>query len=515
MHRIKLKSSISVIDLFCGGGGLAYGLQKANLPIKYGIDADKNCQYPFEKNTKATFICKDVGSLAIEEITDLFGDAEIKILVGCAPCQPFSTYNHKNDNPDWQLLYSFSELITAILPDIVSMENVPQLMKLQGRKIFLEFVGNLKDHGYLVSYNKLYGPDFGLPQSRTRLVLLASRLGNIELPMPTHANRQSFVEDDKRYILLKKFLQQELKHIQAKWTNLRATEGSKQALKIPELDNWVKSLPDTQKNIAKSWLGKIYRLKTNDEAERRQLMKHSVLALEFHRAKENLAALEAIDDQNLQEVMSMFKELDSLEEVFYRQIVKQRLGIIQTLEEKIDNNNRERVIQEYLFDHLWLLDPHWERIESEQFMETRISTVFGNLENTLSEEEKLARIDIKYRKTAGTHVVVELKRPDVIVKTEELVGQIEKYRSGILKLLGDQNDTNPLSFVILLGRRPSIWRNPKGPETVTKLLKDVDAHIVLYDELLRNASNCYDEYWRKYRDVKSLEKIIEAIDAID
>jgi len=329
------------------------------------------------------------------------------------------------------------------------------------------------------------------------------------------SNRQSFVEDDQRYILLKQFLQQELKHIQASWNSLRTTEGSKQALKIPELDEWVKSLPNTQQNIAKSWLGKIYRLRTNNEAERRQLMKYSVFAFEFHRAKENLAALEAIDDQNLQEVMSMFKELDSLEEVFYGQIVKQRVGIIQKLQEKIDNNNKERVIQEYLFDHLWLLDPHWERIESEQFMEKRISTLFSDLENSLSEEEMRARIDIKYRKTAGTHVVVELKKPGVIVSISDLIRQIEKYRSGILKLLDEQNDKNPLHFVILLGRHPREWNNPKGPETVINLLQNVDAHIVLYDELLKNAYNCYDEYLKKSKDVKSLENIIQAIDTID
>jgi len=195
MKKIQVKSSVSAIDLFCGGGGLTYGLQKAGLPIKYGIDADKKCQYPFEKNTNATFICKDVSSLAIDEITSLFGDADIKILVGCAPCQPFSTYNHKNDNPDWELLNSFSKLITALLPDIVSMENVPQLIKFQGGKIFSEFVGDLKDHSYSVSFKTLYGPDFGLPQSRSRLVLLASRLGNIELPKPTHANRHRTVRD--------------------------------------------------------------------------------------------------------------------------------------------------------------------------------------------------------------------------------------------------------------------------------------------------------------------------------
>jgi DNA (cytosine-5)-methyltransferase 1 len=90
-------SKISAIDLFCGIGGISYGFQKAGVEIKAGIDFDKNCKYAFEENCNAPFIHADISKVNGSDLTNIFGDSEIKVLVGCAPCQPFSTYNYKMD----------------------------------------------------------------------------------------------------------------------------------------------------------------------------------------------------------------------------------------------------------------------------------------------------------------------------------------------------------------------------------------------------------------------------------
>ena len=93
-----------------------------------------------------------------------------------------------------------------------------------------------------------------------------------------------------------------------------------------------------------------------------------MLAFEFHRWNENLDTLESIGDENLESVIRMFRELDGLETTLYGQIVQQRIAVIRALQEKVDRNAKERVIQEYIFDHLWLLDPSWERTESSELM---------------------------------------------------------------------------------------------------------------------------------------------------
>lgn len=186
----------SVIDLFCGAGGLSHGFYQEGFPIAAGVDFDEACRFAFEENNDATFLRRDVAEMEATEIADLFHPGKRRVLVGCAPCQPFSTYNQKNDDPKWQLLGRFAELINRVRPDVVSMENVPRLLAFKGGGVFQSFVSTLEAAGYYVIFDILYGPDFGLAQTRSRLVLLASRLGPIELPERTHSDRYRTVREE-------------------------------------------------------------------------------------------------------------------------------------------------------------------------------------------------------------------------------------------------------------------------------------------------------------------------------
>lgn len=176
----------SVVDLFCGAGGLSQGFRQEGFDIVGGIDTDETCRYAFEYNNDAPFIRRDVAKLRADAVQKIFLPDRRRVLIGCAPCQPFSTYNQKNDDPKWQLLKGFGSLITRVKPDIVSMENVPRLLNFRDGKVFQQFVRTLERADYHVAWEILYGPDFGLAQTRSRLVLLASRLGEIAMPTPTH-----------------------------------------------------------------------------------------------------------------------------------------------------------------------------------------------------------------------------------------------------------------------------------------------------------------------------------------
>jgi DNA (cytosine-5)-methyltransferase 1 len=176
----------SVVDLFCGAGGLSHGFKNEAFKVAAGIDIDEACRFPYEANNHAPFLRKDVGKLTAKEIDDLFIPRTKRVLVGCAPCQPFSTYNQKNEDPNWKLLHAFGDIIEASEPDVVSMENVPRLLAFRGGAVFNAFVAKLESADYKVVWDVLYGPDFGLAQTRSRLVLLASRLGTIAMPKPTH-----------------------------------------------------------------------------------------------------------------------------------------------------------------------------------------------------------------------------------------------------------------------------------------------------------------------------------------
>lgn len=176
----------SVVDLFCGAGGLTHGLRLEGFQVRAGVDVDEQCRFPFERNNDAIFMKRDVVDLGAEELSELFAPQGPKILVGCAPCQPFSTYNQKNDDPKWRLVERFGELITEVRPDVVSMENVPRLLDFQRGEVFESFRATLESAGYTVRHRIVFLPDYGLPQRRSRLVLLASRHGEIDLESPTH-----------------------------------------------------------------------------------------------------------------------------------------------------------------------------------------------------------------------------------------------------------------------------------------------------------------------------------------
>ena len=180
----------SVVDLFCGAGGLTHGLHRESFNVVAGVDVDEQCRFPFEQNNQARFIHRDVDALEAEELAALFVRGQPRILVGCAPCQPFSTYNQKNEDPKWRLVERFGELIFGVRPDVVSMENVPRLLEFQGGTVFKAFRETLRNAGYHVHHQLVFMPDYGLAQRRSRLVLLASLHGELKLEGPSHAPDQ-------------------------------------------------------------------------------------------------------------------------------------------------------------------------------------------------------------------------------------------------------------------------------------------------------------------------------------
>jgi DNA (cytosine-5)-methyltransferase 1 len=182
-------SSISTVDLFCGAGGLTYGFEQAGLPVKAGYDIDPACKFAYEHNTKAEFILKNVESVSGTDLAKHFSGSNIKILAGCAPCQPFSNYSRRyvDKQSKWKLLQDFTRLVIECEPEIVSMENVLQV---KHHSVFHEFIHHLEKLNYSIEVYEINCLDYGIPQSRKRLILLASKLGKIDFIQPTHSKSE-------------------------------------------------------------------------------------------------------------------------------------------------------------------------------------------------------------------------------------------------------------------------------------------------------------------------------------
>jgi DNA (cytosine-5)-methyltransferase 1 len=183
---------VSAVDLFCGIGGMTHGLKLSGIKVNAGIDIDETCKYAYERNNHAQFITRDIRNLTDAELTGLYPANDFKLLVGCAPCQPFSSHTHKYkkgvDDEKWGLLTNMQKLIERIKPEIVSVENVPLIRR---QKVFTDFVFRLRQLDYRISSEVVFCPDYGVPQTRRRLVLLASLLGEISLCAETHPDSNS------------------------------------------------------------------------------------------------------------------------------------------------------------------------------------------------------------------------------------------------------------------------------------------------------------------------------------
>ena len=128
----------------------------------------------------------DIEQTKGDQLVKLYPPDDVRILVGCTPCQPFSTYaqgDRRRNDDKWRLLRSFARIVLELNPSVVSMENV---VELKHHSVFDEFSRTLEMAGYHVASSEVFCPDYGVPQTRTRLVLFASRLGPIRLIEPTY-----------------------------------------------------------------------------------------------------------------------------------------------------------------------------------------------------------------------------------------------------------------------------------------------------------------------------------------
>ena len=192
---------IAAIDLYCGAGGLTRGLLDIGIDVLCGIDSDGKCRQTYETNnirengSPSEFISMKIEDVQAEFINNIFSEsgADRFMLAGCAPCQPFSKQNrHRDSDTRAVLLQEFARLISEVRPDYVFMENVPEIEKAHSR-VLSYFIKVLKDNGYNYDFKIINAKDYGVPQSRKRFVLVASRHGKISVPFPLFGKNIPYV----------------------------------------------------------------------------------------------------------------------------------------------------------------------------------------------------------------------------------------------------------------------------------------------------------------------------------
>jgi len=188
-QRENKKVAFTAVDVFAGGGGLTVGLKRAGFQVAGAVETEKHAFSTYKVNHPEVQAFKqDIRTIKGECLLALSPTGEIDLLAGCPPCQGFSslTSKYKRHDPRNELVTEMRRLVEEIRPRVVMMENVPGLAK-KGKPLFDDFLGMLSALGYVSDYRVLQVADYGVPQSRRRLVLLAGKGFPVTLPEPTHA----------------------------------------------------------------------------------------------------------------------------------------------------------------------------------------------------------------------------------------------------------------------------------------------------------------------------------------
>ena len=325
------------------------------------------------------------------------------------------------------------------------------------------------------------------------------------------SDRQRIQENDPRYIALIAYLKECLNNIEKKWSELRGTkELAKLVTNSEGIKGWLSTLKGETKKSAEKMLVQLSGLTVSDDTDRKGLYRHGILAFERIRLREKSRTLsEGICKP--EKLLELLADKDSFESSLYSDIVSSRLSTINEFFGLIEEDKIEKVLQKYLFNHLWLLDPAWERAsEVLPVMERRLIDSGIYVEDA-TEKEKLGRVDIAYRLISGKHVLIELKRASRVVSGGELFDQGSKYVSALKKVLAaTDNDKNPsIEVIFVLGKKPNVGDD----QQIENLVKSISSGstVVYYDSLVKSAQQAYASFLDAQREVDKIEQFLAQI----
>ena len=323
-------------------------------------------------------------------------------------------------------------------------------------------------------------------------------------------SRQRLAEDHQYYIALKKFIEGELRHIWTRTNTLKEQGELKNAIDSnPYVKRWYNGLPRSLKNSASSVFRGIDIANMDDE-HRHKFYANAVLAFEHLKAKNALDALEQIDDENVEAFLAWLADMDAIESSRYLEIVRERLTIIDEFDDRVDKNEYETVLEKYIFDHLWLLDPAWERATEYVHMEKQIQNAINRVP---IRGKAQVRPDIRYRRISGGHVIIELKRPSVTVRKTEIEDQINDYIAAVKEyFMHDQDESRyPIDAICLLEKRPVGWDDAEVRKRDEESLRGYGIRVVTYTQLIKRARSAYAKFIKEHVPLVELGETVDSI----
>jgi len=323
-------------------------------------------------------------------------------------------------------------------------------------------------------------------------------------------DRQRLKAEDERVAKLHSFLRSHLPNMEEEWKKWRAQARKKELFeRFPKLSDWLEDLPQGARKKAETLLEKVASLE-NDLGEPladRSLLRATVFGFERLRLRGEPEKLAEALEEGVDAMLRLLAAHDDLEVALYRDIVRERLKALKAMQGHLDEDALEKVLQEYLFEHLWLLDPAWDRATADTHMEERLKLQdpFKNDDET---KEKFGRVDIRYRRVGGSGVLVELKRNSVKASPGELFDQCLKYHKALEAITKDR-----FAIVVIVGKKIDEESRKQTENSLNTIAPG--SKVLTYDQLLAQASQAYAEFMEKSRKIDKLEALFEKDEETD
>jgi hypothetical protein len=200
--------------------------------------------------------------------------------------------------------------------------------------------------------------------------------------------------------------------------------------------------------------------------------------------------------------------MEDLEVAHYYQVAKTRWTVLQQVEKLIDRDEKERFLQEKIYDHTWLMDAAWERPTRDKRKEKRFTDALKAKNLGLDRNQQLARYDIQYLSVSGKDLVVELKRSGRKLTIPTIIDQVRKY-ADIMKALAKEKSmslTPNFDIIVLLGDLPAGYSRDDE-----NALKNYNARVMTYEVLIEHARSTYGDYLIHQRKVERIQKIVDSL----
>ena len=484
------------------------------------------------KSTAATF--KNLRQRVARRFSIIGESDDFSVEINDKPITPADRGYYK----DVQFLWYFGEeskryadlvgtdVVSEMLSNIVEFDSpveLPERQQIRGWIGTVELPSQLNDetNGIVVfAKGKLIEENL-LPEMDDSRLFTEYIVGEIdadfmdldELDDIVTSNRQSVKRDDPRYESLSRIVKHSLNVIGNQWTELRNRTSLSEATKDKSVAEWYNSLKVGQQKYARKLFGKIENLGLPDNKSRQQVYKANIIAFQRLSLTYQLDLIDKINtQQDMNTLMELFGRIDELEIYHYYEIVKGRLEVLRSFHNLVGENAKEKVLQNYLFDHLWLLDSSWERAAVKPLKEQSVRTECKELDKILSDKHEAGRIDIRYQTLGGKHVIIELKRYRRQVQLMELTAQVTKYYNALEKCLRARYPNSfsrtLIEVICIIGKPPTGGRDA---DHVANLLATSNARFITYEELIEQAQLRYTEYFEAEREIGKLSKLLDGI----